>query len=65
MDCTRGACCLPNGTCDDTGVRAACEGAGVTDPNLLEACIVDVGYTRDEGFVETAVAVQARNDADW
>ena len=45
--------------------QAACEEAGVTDPDLLEACIVDVGYTRDEGFAETAVAVQARNDSNW
>jgi hypothetical protein len=45
--------------------RATCEQAGVTDPDLLDACIVDVGYTRDESFAETAVAVQARNDPDW
>jgi len=45
--------------------RAACEEAGVTDPDLLEACTVDVGYTRDESFAETAVAVQARNDSNW
>ena len=45
--------------------RATCVDAGVTDPDILEACIVDVGYTRDESFVETAVAVQARNDPDW
>ena len=45
--------------------RATCTDAGVTDPDLLEACIVDVGYTRDESFAETAVAVQARNDPDW
>jgi hypothetical protein len=45
--------------------RAACEEAGVTHRDLLEACIVDVGYTRDESFVETAVAVQARNDSNW
>ena len=45
--------------------QAACEEAGVTDPDLLEACIVDVGYTRDESFTETAVAVQARNDPNW
>ena len=44
--------------------RAACEEAGVTDPDLLEACIVDVGYTRDESFAETAAAVQARNRFD-
>ena len=31
------------------------------DTDLLEACIVDVGYTRDESFAETAAAVQARN----
>jgi hypothetical protein len=41
--------------------EAACDQAGVTDPDLLEACIVDVGYTRDESFAETAAAVQARN----
>ena len=40
--------------------RAACEEAGVTEPDLLEACMVDVGYTRDESFAETAAAVQAR-----
>ena len=45
--------------------RAACEQAGVTDRDLLEACIVDVGYTRDESFAETAVAVQTRNDSHW
>jgi len=45
--------------------RAACEEAGVTDRDLLDACIVDVGYTRDESFAETAVAVQARNDSSW
>ena len=45
--------------------RATCEEAGVTDDDLLEACIVDVGYTRDESFAETAVAVQARNDSNW
>jgi hypothetical protein len=42
--------------------RTACEKAGVTDRDLPEACIVDVGYTRDESFAETAAAVQARND---
>lgn len=44
--------------------RAACDEAGVTDPDLLEACIVDVGYTRDESFAETAAAVQARHRFD-
>jgi hypothetical protein len=45
--------------------KTACEDAGVTDPDLLEACIVDVGYTRDESFAQTAAAVQARNDPNW
>ena len=45
--------------------RSVCEQAGVTDPDLLEACIVDVGYTRDESFAETAVAVQARDASNW
>ena len=43
----------------------ACEEAGVTDPEILEACIVDVGYTRDESFAETAVVVQERDAANW
>jgi hypothetical protein len=45
--------------------RAACEQAGVTNRDLLEACIVDVGYTRDEGFAETAADVQARVGSSW
>ncbi len=45
--------------------QEACEEAGVTEPDLLKACIVDVGYTRDESFAETAVLVQARNDTNW
>jgi hypothetical protein len=45
--------------------QEACEEAGVTAPDLLEACIVDVGYTRDESFADTAVAVQARDASNW
>ena len=45
--------------------QEACEEAGVTDPDLLKACIVDVGYTRDESFADTAVAVQARDVSNW
>jgi len=45
--------------------QEVCEEAGVTDPDLLEACIVDVGYTRDESFADTAVAVQARDVSNW
>jgi hypothetical protein len=45
--------------------QAVCEEAGVTDRDLLEACIVDVGYTRDESFAETALVVQARNGSNW
>ena len=45
--------------------QEACKEAGVTDPDLLEACIVDVGYTRDESFAETAVAVQERDASNW
>jgi hypothetical protein len=41
--------------------EAACEEAGVTAPDLLEACIIDVGYTRDESFADSAAAVQARD----
>jgi hypothetical protein len=43
----------------------ACEEAGVTAPDLLEACIVDVGYTRDESFAEIAAEVQARDLSNW
>lgn len=45
--------------------QVACKEAGVTDPDLLRACIVDVGYTRDESFAETAVAVQERDASNW
>jgi hypothetical protein len=45
--------------------QEVCKEAGVTDPDLLEACIVDVGYTRDESFADTAVAVQERNVENW
>jgi hypothetical protein len=45
--------------------QVVCKEAGVTDPDLLEACIVDVGYTRDESFAETAVAVQERDVSNW
>jgi hypothetical protein len=45
--------------------QEVCKEAGVTDPDLLEACIVDVGYTRDESFAETAVAVQERDVDNW
>jgi len=31
----------------------------------LQACIVDVGYTRDESFADTAAAVQARDASNW
>jgi hypothetical protein len=44
--------------------QAVCEEAGVTDPDLLEACIVDIGYTRDESFAETAVVIQTRNGSN-
>ena len=45
--------------------KEACEGAGVTAPDLLKACIVDVGYTHDESFAETAASVQARDMTNW
>ncbi len=43
----------------------ACQEAGVTDPELLEACIIDVGYTRDESFAASAAMVQERDAANW
>ncbi len=45
--------------------QEACKEAGVTDADLLEACIIDVGYTRDESFAETAAAVQERDVSNW
>ncbi len=42
-----------------------CVEAGVTEAELLKACIVDVGYTHDESFAETAAAVQARDLTNW
>lgn len=45
--------------------QQACQDAGVTDTVLLESCIIDVGYTRDESFAQSAVAVQARDVTNW
>jgi hypothetical protein len=35
-----------------------CAAAGVTDPVLLEACVVDVGFTGDASFAESAGAIE-------
>jgi hypothetical protein len=35
--------------------RTACEGAGVSDPIVLDACILDVGLTGDRSFAEDSV----------
>lgn len=45
--------------------REVCRNAGVTDADLLEACVVDVGHTGDESFAESALAVQERNVSNW
>ena len=45
--------------------RQVCRSAGVTDPDILRACIVDVGYTRDESFATVAAEVQARDVSNW
>src|SRR5204862_1038327 len=37
--------------------RATCVAAGITDPAVLEACIVDVGTTGDASFATAAAAV--------
>jgi hypothetical protein len=39
--------------------EAACRGYGVTDPVLLEDCVLDVGLTGQLGFAEGARAAQA------
>jgi hypothetical protein len=39
---------------DVEDARQVCLAAGVTDPLLLEACILDVAITGDEGFAEGA-----------
>jgi len=32
---------------------------------MVVRMVVDVGYTRDESFAESAAAVQARNVPNW
>jgi len=41
-----------------------CKSAGVTDLEVLDDCIFDVGYTGVEEFAESASTVQARVEAD-
>lgn len=36
-----------------------CQAAGLTDPFLLDACIIDVGLTGDDGFVDDSAAAGA------
>jgi hypothetical protein len=47
------------------GVRSEaerlCRDRGITDPFLLEACILDVGFTGDAAFVESAAAAMPPN----
>jgi hypothetical protein len=38
--------------------EAVCRGAGVTDPVVLQNCILDVGATGNAGFAEAAVELQ-------
>ncbi len=45
--------------------KEVCTKAGVKDPDLLEACIVDVGYTGDDSFAESSLAVQERDAVNW
>jgi hypothetical protein len=52
---------------DRRRAEAACRDAGVTDPHALETCIYDVGFTGDERFIATALALSwkapAKEDA--
>jgi hypothetical protein len=43
--------------------EAACAAAGVTDPILLEACILDVGFTGDEAFAASSGDVGSPGEA--
>lgn len=45
--------------------QEVCRNAGVTDPELFEACVVDVGYTRDDSFAASSLAVQERDASNW
>jgi subtilisin family serine protease len=36
-----------------------CQAAGLTDPFLLDACVIDVGLTGDDGFVDDSAAAGA------
>jgi tartrate dehydratase alpha subunit/fumarate hydratase class I-like protein len=37
--------------------EAICQGAGVTDPIILEACVIDVALTGDSEFAQSALGV--------
>ncbi|MBI2375581.1 MAG: VWD domain-containing protein [Deltaproteobacteria bacterium] len=40
---------------DYDAARTACLAAGVTDPALLDACILDLAVTQDESFVDSSL----------
>ncbi|NNF57451.1 MAG: hypothetical protein HKN04_04345, partial [Rhodothermaceae bacterium] len=44
---------------DQRRAEAACREAGITDPDALRDCILDVGLTGDERFIASARAQQA------
>ncbi|MEZ5099519.1 MAG: VWD domain-containing protein [Thermoleophilia bacterium] len=64
---------IPTRPIDQDALRAAararaeqiCRDAGVTDPVLLEDCILDVALTGDEAFAAAAEREQALVAVDW
>ena len=44
---------------DYEAALAACQAAGLTDPFLLDACVIDVGHTGDDGFADDSAAAGA------
>lgn len=48
---------------DRERARLVCEEEGITDPILLEACILDVGFTGDNSFAESTAEVSPPDDS--
>lgn len=47
---------------DRSAAEAICRAAGVTDPWILDSCILDVGATGDPSFADIAADMQGRLD---
>lgn len=47
---------------DRARAEAACRDTGVTDPDLFEDCVIDVGYSGDQAYAASALDQQAPSE---